>query len=64
MDSDNPLLMNVKAERTLTRNNSLDPVFHVYMAFPFIPHDSDNIFLDVKDEDSVGSGKLLWLHKQ
>lgn len=57
MDSDNPMLMNVRAERTLTRNNSLDPVFHVFMAFPFIPRDADNIFFDLKDEDTV-TGKI------
>ena len=59
MDSDNPMLMNVKAERTLTRNNCLDPVFHVFMAFPFIPDSKDCIFFDVKDEDSLGAGKLI-----
>jgi Ca2+-dependent lipid-binding protein len=48
--SDGKVLRNA-TRNTLPRNNSLNPVFHSYLAFPFIPHQRDLLFLNVFDKD-------------
>lgn len=49
-NEENQMICNTKL-RTSTAMNSLNPVFHSYQAVPFIPQDSDRIFLEVMDED-------------
>lgn len=40
---------------TLPRNDCLDPVFHAYLAFPFIPDDVDRLTFEVLDRDTMNS---------
>lgn len=39
------------SRRTLSKNNSLNPIFHSYQAFPFIPDQKDVLLLNVFDKD-------------
>lgn len=50
-DTSNPLLHNYGVTRTLTRYNNLDPQFHAYIAFPFVPNNSDLLTLEVFHEN-------------
>jgi broad specificity phosphatase PhoE len=38
---------------TLDRSNCLDPVFHSYQAFAFIPYDTDQVTFEVLDRDTL-----------
>jgi Ca2+-dependent lipid-binding protein len=40
---------------TSTKNNSLNPIFHSYRAFPFVPNENDILSLKVYDMDTVNS---------
>ena len=46
------------AIHTLPLNNTLDPVFHTFIAFPIDPKDSDILQLKVLDEDVAKDDKI------
>eukprot|EP00602_Paraphysomonas_sp_CaronLab_P000726 CAMPEP_0185027718 /NCGR_PEP_ID=MMETSP1103-20130426/12936_1 /TAXON_ID=36769 /ORGANISM="Paraphysomonas bandaiensis, Strain Caron Lab Isolate" /LENGTH=462 /DNA_ID=CAMNT_0027561825 /DNA_START=92 /DNA_END=1480 /DNA_ORIENTATION=+ len=50
-NSNNTSKLNGIRLKSLTRMNTLDPVFHSYLAFPFIPSDDDILLIKVGDED-------------
>jgi Ca2+-dependent lipid-binding protein len=53
LNGSGPVSLRGLKRQTLTRDNSLNPVFHSYLSFPFIPLDADMLSVRAVDKDLV-----------